>query len=318
MKTVMIYNFHRIHKIAKNFILYFVLTVLALCLAIYMSEHPQTIKVAYPADLNLELPEIDQIEYHEMAELPSYSDLVLHYYDAYITTGENGIEITSIHGEAYEQSLRECLVSEHPVQLSQGEQHGKGVTILGFMMMFLLMQAFTNMALYDEDKETKILVRILATPLSFMQYLIAQFFCSFILSFLPTFVTLCGISILGVDLGFSLFTYTWLILLLSALGSSFALFIYTYVDYGDDANMIGSAALLITSLLSGSIVHIQSENTLFQVFTTWLPQRSFVTLLEGLEQGSVGVSMLALCYLLCFIVFMLMLSIWGMNRKLRH
>jgi ABC-2 type transport system permease protein len=102
----------------------------------------------------------------------------------------------------------------------------------------------------------------------------------------PTFLTLTIINIFfKVNIGFSLTQYLGILMILGALGTSFSLFINAFIKGADNANMIGSASVLLTTILSGSFYSFENGNKVLQKILLIFPQKEFLNFVKALEEG---------------------------------
>lgn len=152
--------------------------------------------------------------------------------------------------------------------------------------MFVLMQANVLMMLFGEDKERKLLERIFASPLSVDSYLLGQVLFAFILLFFPLFIGLVSVELVtGMDLGISLGAYAVFISVLCFLGSTFSLMLYTFSKNSDDANMKGSAIIILTSILSGSFGSFLQGDAILSKISIFFPQSIYLKSIAHYEKG---------------------------------
>ncbi len=103
----------------------------------------------------------------------------------------------------------------------------------------------------------------------------------------PAVSTLTLLRILpGINIGLSLVHYAILLTLIITFGISFSMLIHTLVEGEDTANMIGSSLVILTTLLSGSFGAVQSSHPFLQQLGRFLPQKSFLDLAIGIEEGA--------------------------------
>ena len=104
----------------------------------------------------------------------------------------------------------------------------------------------------------------------------------------PVFWLLWLQSLIGIDIGFSLPVYAGLIGILALLSTAFALFLNSFFDVADTANMLGSAIIILTSILAGSFYSLSKEASLLDKFLLLLPQKDFINFVNALEKGSLS------------------------------
>jgi ABC-2 type transport system permease protein len=218
---------------------------------------------------------------------PPVSRLVMNRYDAVVTDEGGGkFRIESIKSEDFKEMLKGLLQNPGAYNIRGHENRGPGVNILGYLIMFLLLQGLFFMAYFTEDKERRNLRRILASPVAMGSYLAGHFIFNLIMMFLPTMAVLAaGKELLKVDIGLSYAQYSFLLAILCIFSSAFALLMTAAVEKGDNVMAFASAVVVLTSILSGSFSAINTGsaavNRLFGLF----PQKSFLELAQGLENS---------------------------------
>lgn len=165
-----------------------------------------------------------------------------------------------------------------------------GTNIIGYMMMFLLMQGVLYARLFSEDKEKHMIERVLVSPIAFRNYLLghAIFIMSIIL--IPSFIVIAGAKIISANIGFSLMQYAGLLLVLSMLSTAFSLFLCSLFNGADTTNMIGSAFLVLTSILAGSFYSFSKNRVIFNKILHILPQKDFINYADALEKGNISIN----------------------------
>jgi ABC-2 type transport system permease protein len=234
------------------------------------------------------------------AKKPPHSALVEQKYDAYVTIDRNGAyQVETLRNHHFKQML--CLLLQNPnrnVHDSKTDR-GVGVNIMGFMMMFLLMMAFTSLFAFADDKEQGQLRRIAAAPISFGGYLAAH--CVYCLSMvLPEYILLVVLKCCGFHIGFSLVQYAGLMIALGFLGISFALLLHTLIKKPDNANMLGNSVTVLTSVLAGSFYEFNKKNFILDKIITLIPQKQFMNFAQHLENGNAGQYRFSILYVIAF------------------
>ena len=152
--------------------------------------------------------------------------------------------------------------------------------------MFIFMQGVSMMFMFAEDKEKKQINRVAASPVSFTGYLCGHIFFAFAFLIVPIMLMLTAAQLIfRVDMGFSLLNYLWLISLISALATSFALFLVALFKKSDTSNMLGSAIVTLTSLLAGGFYSFDKGNRVLETIIKVLPQKAFLLMSDLIEQG---------------------------------
>lgn len=299
MSALLKNNWYRMKANIGRVIIMFVLILVAVLAAVYLSgkeEAPSTIAVVGTEDFeSSQLLKVDHL-----AEKPTMTQLVRGDYDAIVEKHGNAVTITSIKNDEYQKLLKTALINPEAVTSLQTGSTKIGSKIIGFLLMFLLMSAVTNMYIFSEDKDKKILERIAATPVSFTKLLLSYSTQTFLLIYVPTLLIILILHFLfGIDIGLSPGHYIWLLDVISLFGTGFSLFMSAILEDGDQANMLGSMLMMITTLLSGSFFSLEGGNALIDNIIQFLPQKSYLNMINRVETGADFSSLLpALIYLL--------------------
>lgn len=230
---------------------------------------------------------LNEFDLKVVETIPKKSELILGKYDAFVMPLENDLyEIQTIKNDDFKTLLTTTLHHEQQPQSSNENSRGIGTTILGYLMMFLLLQSVSFMFVFGEDKDLKQIVRIAASPLSFSKYLSGHALFNFLMIYLPTFLTLTITKTLfKFDIGFSLLYYLFFLALLCSFGTAYSLLANTFADTADNANMLGSSIILLTTILSGSFYSFSENNSFFDALLYILPQKNYLILVDSVEKG---------------------------------
>ncbi|AFA49921.1 ABC transporter permease [Acetobacterium woodii] len=223
----------------------------------------------------------------EMEIAPKQSELVQNRYDAIVAINRDGeYQITTIKNTEFKTMIEAALSNPEGFRPDNRQVRHTGTNILGFMMMFLLMQGILYARLYAEDKEKHMIKRISISPLPFSQYIFGQAIFIFMIIAIPSFLIITVVALMGIEIGFSLPVYAGLIAILALLSTAFALFLNAFFAVADTANMLGSAIIVLTSVLAGSFYSLSKEATLFDKLLHILPQKDFINFINALETGN--------------------------------
>jgi ABC-2 type transport system permease protein len=249
-----------------------------------------------------------------MKQKPLHSALVRQQYDAIVTDLGNGrFNIETLRNEKFKNMLQLLLKNPQAKIPPQKDDRNVGVNVVGFLMIFLGMSAFFYFFPFAEDKEQGQLLRISASPLSFNQYLAAHFlFC--LCSFVPPWVALALLQTGGWNIGFSMGQYAGLFLILAILGSSFALLLNTLLKKPDNANMLGSSIMVVTSTLAGCFYSFSKKDAVLDHLIKILPQKQFMDFAINLQNGEALRHMFPVFYILAISLVMFGVA----YVKLRH
>lgn len=314
MKTFIIILKNNYLRTAPRAILVLVMTVITLAsimLAVYVTGIQQVKGHVVLVSQNTlqNLPSSSKyLDIKVLPQKPPHSDLVKQKYDAYVTIDNSGgYFIETLRSNNYKEMISQLLKNPDAILKDSQNDRGVGVNILGFMMMFILMLAFSNLFAFADDKEQGQLLRIAAAPASFTWYLAAH--CVYCLSLLlPDFVLLAVLKFCGWDIGFSLFQYAGLITVLGFLGISIALLLNILIKKPDNATMLGNSIIVLTSVLAGSFYSFSKDNAVLDNIIKLLPQREFMSFAQYLQNGIALQHIGSILYVLIFSLTLFVIS----------
>ena len=302
--TVFKNDLYRLREQSTRVILFCFLSLAAAVLAIFLSlNQPAFAKIAVVSKSELNLYN-SNLKVTYLAEKPPLSALILKEYDAIISYDNNQLIIDSIADNKFVNNLK-LLLEDPNLPLSKVTiVRDTALMIMGFIMMFILMQGSVLMFLFAQDKQRQQIRRIAAAPVYFLSYLSAHGFFVFIFLLFPLMLVLSLAKIMpGVDIGFSLTTYFLLLSLLCALSTVYSLLLNAFINNGETANMLISVSVILTSLLAGSFYPVDSSNKIFNILISILPQKVFLSLVESINGNEDFFAWIfKLLYLLVFIV----------------
>lgn len=299
-------HFYRMASKKNYIIVSLVMTIVATSLAVVLSKKMDIKgKIAVVTVSRDEGLKSDYIKFIYMEDEPNKSDLVLGKYDGVLIDKGNGnYEVNTIKGDDYKKIIEEVIKDPKGFKPESNNIRGIGTNILGYLQMFILIQTFTYMFLLSEDREQKQIERIATSPISLFKYMLSYFIAIFLLVFVPSFFVIVIIKyIFGISIGFSLIQYAGLLTLIASLGISFAMLLNLLLKVGDTANMVGSSIVVLTTVLSGSFYSFEGSNKILESALWILPQKDFLSFVQGLESGTKISSMIPqLAYILILIL----------------
>lgn len=198
---------------------------------------------------------------------------------------------SSIHNaEDNESSIHDAGANDSAVHYAAGSQEIRqvGTNIIGYMMMFLLMQGILYGRMFAEDKEKHLMERIAVSPVSFGRYLAGQAVFIWTLVFVPSFIMVCIAKLAGENTGFTLGQFAFLIALGSLLSTCLALFIHSFFKTADTGNMAGSCVAVLTSVLSGTFYDLGAGNTWVDKVLYLMPQKNLMRFADIWEKGKLN------------------------------
>lgn len=293
-------------------------TLATMLFAVYLTEVQHfNAHIAYiPQGSSMSAPQSSpSLTVNVLEEMPPRSALMQQQYDAYVTPGPGGTyTVETLKNQDFKQLLTLLLKNPNADLSTLQPGRGVGVNILGFMMMFALTLAAFNLFVFADDKEQGQLKRISAAPVSFGFYLTAH--CVYCLSMmLPEYLLLVVLKLLGWDIGFSLPQYAGLLSILVLFGISLSLLLNTLIKKPDNANMLGSAIIILTSILSGSFYSLKEENTVLDGMVNLLPQKQLLDFATALQSGNTAGHTSSLLYFTTITFVILVSAVVLLHKK---
>ena len=309
--TVIKNNFLRMLPQKSRFFLFTFLTLGAIITAVFLNNQVETMgSVAIIGNTSSQVIS-ERLKVTILEEIPPKSDLVLGKYDAIVLFNDNGdFQVETLKNKEFENLISSLIENPRDFQLANSRKIGS--SIIGFMMMFILMQGNTVMYLFAQDKEKKQINRIAASPISFFGYICGHSLFTFMFLLIPSMIILIGLKyVFAINLGFGLSSYLFLLVILCALSTVFSLLVYALVKNSESANMIISASVIITSVLSGSFFPLDVGNGIVAKLLNVLPQKAYLMVVGLLEEGKDTKFILPyFIYLLLIIVLFFIISVF--------
>jgi ABC-2 type transport system permease protein len=246
---------------------------------------------------------------------PKKSELVQNRYDAVVTINNGSNKIYTIKSNEIKLMLERAIKDPKNFVPPMGTERKVGTNIIGYMMMFLLMQGVLYARLFAEDKEKHMIERVAISPIAFTNYLLGHAVFIILIILIPSLVVIAAAKLIGAAIGFSLLQYAGLLLVLSMLSTAFALFLNSLFCVADTANMLGSASIVLTSILAGSFYSFSKGRVLFNKILHILPQKDFINYVDALEKGNVSRNLnLQLGYVIVLTAFLFAFAILKTRR----
>ncbi len=284
--TIVANNFLRYGQRLTNVIVMLVLTVATVVFAVVFTPKMQMKgHIALVAEDDSLLKSAASFEVTVMDHEPAMSDLMLSKFDAVVIDNGGGYQVKTIKDAALKAAIDFAIA--HPGETLPGiDERGVGANILGYLSFFVLLQGVMFILPYSDDKESGVFKRIGTSPVSAGTYIAAHSTSNFLLVFTPTFAVIAAAKLFGAQIGFSLPVFAAFVALLSLLSTTFAVLVATLVKRMENCSIIGSVTMMLTTLLAGSFVSFSNTRPAFDAAISVLPQKSFLTLISGIEQGN--------------------------------
>lgn len=265
-----------------------ILMIMASAVAIVVSSQPKVVAhVAFVGEVEKQEEAISELSFTSVDAIVPMSEIMLGNYDA-VVYKDQGRYVVSQYKNEDTAHLVDALLNQKPIdQAKLPTNRGLGVTMLGFILMFLLMQSSFFMRMFADDKEQGQLARVMTSPVSIYQYLLAN--CSFCFGLLYGSLMLIFSFVkygLQLDIGFSFVEYSLLFALICLFATAFSLAMNALIKNADSANMISSAIVVLTSILGGAFYAFQPQSAMLNRLVEALPQHAILAIAQNLEQGS--------------------------------
>ncbi len=291
MLRMMNNNWKRLMADKGYLILSVFLTICAVLAAIFFNNKLEA-KSNIAVVQSTEAAEIASSPYFRITyleKIPPMSLLMQNRYDAIVIRKDNeSFEINTIKNDTIKEEIERFLNNPTDYKYMNPNVRKIGTNIIGYMMMFILLQGVLYSKLFAEDKEKHMLERVASSPIPFRSYLAGHGSFIGLLIFIPSFLVVAVAKIFGFTIGFSLFHYAMLIGIMSFLSVAYALFLNSFFCVADKANMIGSSTVMLTTILAGSFYSFSKDKTLFNDILHVLPQKDFINFADALEKGNMS------------------------------
>lgn len=281
-------DFYRLLTKKSLIISLLVLIIGAIAAAIFFSTQTETMaNIAVVTSSPQKSMDIPALKITTLTEAPPVSQMVSGHYDAILTEQPDGtFDIRTIKSQETKDAILQLMETGSLPETFHSDKRGVGTMIIGYLLMFLLMQGATLMCMFAEDKEHKQITRVISSPLSLGRYLAAHSIFSFFTLYLPTLAILGIInSAAPFDLGFTILQYAALLALICAFATAFALFLNSLTAKSDNANMTASAIIVMSTVLAGSFYSFEKGNTILENLIRFLPQKAYLNIVQQVEKG---------------------------------
>ncbi|MCI1664944.1 MAG: ABC transporter permease [Atopobiaceae bacterium] len=293
-------NIHRLRPYVASLAVITLVTIGSIWAAVFVTGLQQTrAHVAYvTSDVASAPASSEQITITPVSTAPSRSQLMCQRYDASVTPQADGsLAVTTLRGDDFAQLVRMLVANPNAELPPSGTDRGTGVNVVGFLMMFLLNISLSCLIPFAEDREKGMLSRVAETPASLIAYLTANVMLCLLLM-TPELVAIALMELAGIDLGFPLATFAGLMLVIGLLGTALSLLVHMLIRKSDDASMLGSAIVMLTSLFSGTFFSMDGTNKVVAAISNVLPQHALMDFATALQNGTAGAQIGSLVFVL--------------------
>ncbi|MBB4825966.1 ABC-2 type transport system permease protein [Sporosarcina luteola] len=286
MLTILRNRFLRVPDKLYIIIIAVVIIPLVIGAVIYFSGATQSpYKIAFISKEDAPPVKHELIQIEQMNERPAMSALVMGKYNAIVEAVEDQkYTVTTYKDESFKKTIEEYFeTGKLPVNHTTAKR-GIGTSILGVILLIALMQGVALTTFYPDDRNKSTFKRIMMSPLTSRQYLVAQGMFTFSCLFVPTYFVILVMKIcFKINIGFGLGALTGLLIIATALATAFSLFMASVMNR--NISLATSGISILTCLLAGCLFNYDSQSKWLDAVTNILPQKPFMTLSQGMEGG---------------------------------
>ncbi|QTD42078.1 ABC transporter permease [Sporosarcina sp. Te-1] len=242
-------------------------------------------KIAFISNEDAPLVNNESIQIEQMNEQPALSTLVMGKYNAFVeATEDNKFTVTTYKDDSFKKTIESFFESGKLPVNHNAAKRGIGTSILGVVLLIALMQGVALTTFYPDDRNKSTFKRMMMSPLTSRQYLVAQGMFTFSCLFVPTYFVILVMKVcFKTDVGFGLGTLAGLLIIATALATAFSLFMASVMNR--NISLATSGISILTCLQAGCLFNYDSENKWLNAVTNILPQKPFMTLSQGIEGG---------------------------------
>lgn len=291
-----------------------IITPIVIFAAIYFTNN-LTVKgnIAVVGMDNIKLS-IKDVKITKLKEQPKFSELVQNKYDAVVLYKDGKYKVETVKNKDFKENIEACINGKTP-KWDQETKRGVASNIIGFSTMFILLLGVMLYRFYYEEK-SGISKRILSGTISYDQYAVAHIISVFLMMFMPTVsITLVAKRILDINTRVSSFQLAFILFVLCSFAASFGFLICSIIKEDENATLVGSMVILITTLLSGSFFAVAKNGTLNKL-SNLFPQKHILDFTIALENNN-NVSYIGMSIVLALTIALIFLGIAINRRKLK-
>ncbi|GKX67155.1 ABC transporter permease [Inconstantimicrobium mannanitabidum] len=291
-----------------------ILTPIMIFAAIYFSNNLSikgNIAVVGMDNVNLAIKEV---KVTKLKTVPQLSELVQNKYDGVVIYKNGKFKVDTVKGNEFKENIEACINGKTP-NWDREAKRGVAANIIGYITMFVL---FLGMMLYRFYYEEKggISKRILSGSISYVQYATAHVISVFLMIFVPTTgITLITKEVLNINTKVSSLEVAFILFVLCLFASAFGFLISSIIKEDENATLVGSMTILVTTLLSGSFFSV-TKNGFIDKISNLFPQKYLLDFTISLENNN-SANYMKMGVVLVITATILTLGIFIGSRKLK-
>lgn len=195
----------------------------------------------------------------------------------------------------------------HTIQDTSYDQRMTYQTI-GFLIMFMLLGAWSLTETILREKENRTYYRLLSTPVSGVKYVTANMIVNLIMMSIQILITLVGlIYVFRVETNIAFLDFLLVLWMFALIAISFSLMVLSFAKSVKSGNALHQLLIIPTCLLSGCFWPAEIMPSYILKIADFLPQRWVLSTLTELQEGTklLDLSINILIFLLFALAFFL-------------
>lgn len=243
----------------------------------------------------------------------SVSDLIRGKYDAYIIEDNGVYRIETSKGSGLKKQIESFLKNVQEKKTSNRSKTAIYSTSLNLLMLtFMIFSLILYKYYFDERRGIN--KRIIESTISSSRYVLQHVLTVIIMMLLPTIIaTLVLFPLFDIKIELS---YVLIVSLVVCLASAFGIVLSSFMKKNQGALLVGTMLTVITSLLSGNLFSIES-NDFIDKFQIILPQKYIGILGQNLDQH-VNLSISSIIMIFVIIIIFLIVSIYKNDKLIKN
>lgn len=296
---------------------YLVLAVLIIPITIFIAVYVATMA---PTDLTIgvigseSFKDTNGVSFDKLSEDDhSISDLIRGKYDAYIIEKNGTYRVETSKGNGLKKQIESFLKNTQEQKTGSIQKVTIYSTSLNLLSLALMIFSLILYKYYFDERRG-INKRIIESTISSSRYVLQHVLTVFITMLIPAVIaTLILFPLFEIKLEFA---YLFTVSLIVCFSSSFGIVLSSFMKKNQGALLVGTMLTVITSLLSGSLFSIVS-NDFIDKLQIILPQKYIGILGQNIDKNA-NLSISSIIMIAVIVVIFLVISIWKNDKLIRN
>ncbi len=188
---------------------------------------------------------------------------------------------------------------------------------IGFLLMIMLMSAGNFSEMIIKEKENRTYLRLLSTPITSRQYVLANIAVSLLVMFFQIVCTIFFMTnVFHIAMFVSFWQMTSVLLLFALIASGLSLMIVSFANSSASVNALQNLVFTPTCLLAGCFWPVEIMPKAIRKIADFMPQRWILDTIGKLQQGShLGSLYLNVLILFAFALAFFLISVYKFGRN---